>query len=307
MHVARLHDGRDVIVKVRRPGIKGQVEQDMKIMAFLVRAVLVAIPRWRRIDPLGLIDETLRNLRREMDFRHEARNIRRFAAFFSDSMTIFVPSAMDGMQSEWVGVQQMSRGLRIDDPHVKDYVHLPLREWSFAEAVLRITRMSTVQSARMPRNLLVLTRTLFLMESSVRTLDPDFDLMTGLLGKGHAAVEEAIAGNGRGSGITRLKFETAATMRQLPEQLGALLRKLRDGRVGIPVDHRGLDALQGSVERASSRMALSMVALGLYIAASLLMQHSIGPQLLGFPVLAAPRRLELCYSTHRPVGRSVVP
>ena len=390
VHAARLHDGREVIVKVRRPGIKRQIEQDMKIMAFLVRAVLVVAPGWRRFEPLGLIAETLRNLRQEMDFRHEARNIRRFAAIFKDSPTIFVPPAIDGLQSEWVGVQHMSAGMRIDDPRLKesgpklaqalvdaylkqffavgvfhgdphpgnlfimedgriclhdfglvgfldrntrrhlaafmqafvlqdaewlldaafdlgllargadraefsgrleellqDYVQLPLREWSFAEALLRITRMSEKQQVRMPRNLLVLTRTLFLMESTVRTLDPGFDLMDGLLGKGSAAVEEAIVGGGHDGGMTRLKYEAAIAVRQLPEHLGSLLRKARAGQIAIQFDHRGLETLQANIERASGRMALSMVALGLYIAASLLMQHSIGPQLFGFPVLAA--------------------
>jgi ubiquinone biosynthesis protein len=84
VHAASLHDGREVIVKVRRPGIKRQIEQDMKIIAFLVRTALVVAPRMRHYDPLGLIDETLQNLRKEMDFRHEARSIRRFAEMFRD-------------------------------------------------------------------------------------------------------------------------------------------------------------------------------------------------------------------------------
>ena len=120
VHAARLCDGREVIVKVRRPGIKRQIEQDMKIMAFLVRAVLVVAPGWRRFEPLGLIAETLRNVRQEIDFWHEARSIRRFAATFEDSPTIFVPPAIDGLQSEWVGVQHMSAGMRIDDPRLQE-------------------------------------------------------------------------------------------------------------------------------------------------------------------------------------------
>jgi ubiquinone biosynthesis protein len=390
VHAARLHDGREVIVKVRRPGIKRLVEQDMRIMAFLVRVVLVITPGLRRFDPLGLIQETLQNLRMEMDFRHEARNIQRFAEIFRDSPTIFVPPAIEGMQTEWVGVQHMSGGMRIDDlrlrkagpklaqafvdaylkqffsvgafhgdPHpgnlfimhdgricfhdfglvgfldqntrrnlaafmqafvlqdaewlldaalalgvlarnidraefsgrleelLQDYAQLPLREWSLAEALLRITRMGTGRHVRMPRNLLVLMRTLFLMESTVRTLDPDFNFVDGLLGKGSASVEEAVAGRVKDGGMTRLSYETAIARQQIPEKLGSLVHKALTGHMGIQVDHRGLEDLASHVDRASSRMALSLVALGLYIAASLLMQHSIGPQLFDFPVLAA--------------------
>jgi ubiquinone biosynthesis protein len=390
VHAARLHDGREVIVKVRRPGIKRQIEQDMKIMAFLVRAVLVAAPGLRRFDPLDLIEEMLQNLRQEMDFRHEARNIRRFAGIFRDSLDIFVPPAIEGMQTEWVGVQQMSGGMRIDDPRVReagpklaqalvdaylkqffsfgvfhgdphpgnlfimqdgricfhdfglvgfldfntrrnlaafmqafvlqdaewlldaaldlgflargvdraefggrleellqDYVQLPLREWSFAEALLRIARMGTGQHLRIPRNLLVMMRTLFLLESAVRTLDPRFNLVDGLLGKGSATVGESITSRVKDGGMTRLNYEIAIALQQIPEHLGSLVHKARAGQLGIQLNHRGLESLVTNIERASTRMALSLVALGLYIAASLLMQHSIGPQIFDFPVLAA--------------------
>jgi ubiquinone biosynthesis protein len=42
------------------------------------------------------------------------------------------------------------------------------------------------------------------------------------------------------------------------------------------------------LEHSSNRVALALVTLGLYIAASLLMQHSVGPRIYGdMPLLAA--------------------
>jgi ubiquinone biosynthesis protein len=390
VHTARLHDGHDVIVKVRRPGIKRRVEQDMKILALLVRVVLLVAPRLRRLDPLGLVKEVLRNLRKEMDFRQEARNIRRFTEIFRDSQTIFVPAAIEGMQTEWISVQHMSAGLRIDDaglkesgpmlaqafvdaylkqffsvgvfhgdPHpgnlfimqdgricfhdfglvgfldhttrrnlaafmqafvlqdaewlldsaldlgilagdldrdvflgeleqlTQDYAQLPLKEWSFAEALLRIARMGRGRNVRIPHNLLVLMRTAFLMESTVRTLDPDFNLMDGLLAKAPAFAGEAMSKGGNDSGTQRLKYEAAVAFRQIPDGLSSLVRKARAGKLGIRLNHHGLENLERQIERASRRVALSLVTLGLYIAASLLMQHSIGPRIFDFPLLAA--------------------
>ena len=219
------------------------------------------------------------------------RNTRRHLAAF---MQAFVLQDAEWLLDAALDLGLLARGAdraefsgRLEEL-LQDYVQLPLREWSFAEALLRITRMSEGQQVRMPRNLLVLTRTLFLMESTVRTLGPGFDLMDGLLGKGAVALNDASDGGGENDGgMTRLKYEMAIALRQIPEQLASLLRKARAGQIGIQLDHRGLETLQANIERASSRMALSMVALGLCIAASLLMQHSIGPQLFGFPVLAA--------------------
>jgi ubiquinone biosynthesis protein len=390
VHTARLHDGHDVIVKVRRPGIKRRVEQDMRILAFLVRMVLLLAPRLRRLDPLGLVEEVLHNLRKEMDFRQEARNIRRFTGIFRDSPTIFVPAAIEGMQTEWISVQHMSAGHRIDDaglkesgpmlaqafvdaylkqffsvgvfhgdPHpgnlfimqdgricfhdfglvgfldhssrrnlaafmqafvlqdaewlldsaldlgilagdldrdvflgeleqlTQDYAQLPLKEWSFAEALLRIARMGRGRNVRIPHNLLVLMRTAFLMESTVRTLDPEFNLMDGLLAKAPAFAGEAMSKGGNDSGMQRLKYEAAVAVRQIPDGLSSLVRKARTGKLGIRLNHHGLENLERQIERGSRRVALSLVTLGLYIAASLLMQHSIGPRIMDFPLLAA--------------------
>ena len=390
VHVARLHDRRKVIVKVRRPGIKRLVEQDMKILVFLVRVVLVIAPRLRRMDPGGLVEEVLRNLRKEMDFRQEARNIRRFGEIFRDSPTVFVPAAIEGMQSEWISVQQMSAGRRIyaagrkesgtalaqafvdaylkqffsagvfhGDPHpgnlfimrdgricfhdfglvgfldrdtrqnlaafmqafalqdaewlldsacdlgflagdldrdvllggleqlTQDYAQLPLKEWSFSGALMRIARMGRESNVRIPHNLLVLMRTAFLMESTVRTLDPDFNLVDGLLAKAPTFAGDAMGDGAGDAAMQRLKFETNVAYRRIPDGLSSLVRHARAGTLGIRLNHHGLENLERQIERASRRVALSLVTLGLYIAASLLMQHSIGPRLFDFPVLAA--------------------
>jgi ubiquinone biosynthesis protein len=39
-------------------------------------------------------------------------------------------------------------------------------------------------------------------------------------------------------------------------------------------------------DRSSNRVALALATLGLYIASSLLMQQSVGPQIWGMPLLA---------------------
>jgi len=48
-----------------------------------------------------------------------------------------------------------------------------------------------------------------------------------------------------------------------------------------------MEELEQTIARGSNRVALALVTLGLYIAASLLMQHSIGPRLGEMPLLAA--------------------
>lgn len=65
------------------------------------------------------------------------------------------------------------------------------------------------------------------------------------------------------------------------------MRRIRSGGSAPSIQHVGFDKLEDEIHRASSRIALALIALGLYIAASLLMQHSIDPRYTGIPVLAA--------------------
>ena len=66
------------------------------------------------------------------------------------------------------------------------------------------------------------------------------------------------------------------------QRLHGALGRERLFEIAIVPDAR----LQEGVERASRRVALALVTLGLYIASSLLMQHAVGPQFAGMPLLA---------------------
>lgn len=386
VHRARLHDGRRVVVKIRRPRIKSQIDRDMR----LLRGALLALLPWlRRFEPLALVDEIWTNLRKETDFRREAQNTLRFAEAFRESATVYVPAVIDGLYAESVLVQEMSGGRRVDDPAVRahgaqlaqglveaylqqifvmgvfhgdphpdnlfimdsghicfhdfgivgmldsstrrnlagflfafvhqdsewmldaaldlgllagaldrakfrqgmqeviqDYASLPLKDWSLAEAFVRVARLGHGRNIRIPHNLLVLMRMLYLMENAVRDLDPDFNLLQSLLGKAEEVLSAA-AGAGAGTGLNRLRFEAAAGVRELPAELGAWVHRIRAKGIEMQIQHHGMEELEQTIARGSNRMALALVTLGLYIAASLLMQHSIWPRLGEMPLLAA--------------------
>lgn len=385
-HCATIPDGRVVIVKVRRPGIRRQVEEDIRILRWFVRSAVWLLPGLRATKPLELVDEIARNLHKEIDFRQEAHNITRFTEMFRGSPTVFVPGVVDDLYTDWVIVQEMSPGRRIDDPAflpqgprlaanlveaylhqffvegvfhgdphpgnlfvlddgricfhdfglvgfldrrtrmgliafmmafveqdgdwlvdayldlgilggrldreefrsgmeelVQDYARKPLQDWSFGEVLLRIARMGQGRNARLPHHLLVLLRAVFLLESAVRHLDPRFNLVEGLFNKAGALLETA---GGAGDSGARFKYESFVSLRQLPSDLSRALHRIRGEGIELSVSHRGLERLQEEIERGSRRMSLALVTLGLFVASSLLMQHSIGPRWGEVPVLA---------------------
>lgn len=119
VHRAQLTDGRQVIVKVLRPGVRARIDEDMRILIALVSVASFVAPALRRRRSAAVVREIWRNMRKETDLNEEARNIRRFARAFSGSSTIAVPDVIDGMSASDVLVQELSAGLRVGDPRLE--------------------------------------------------------------------------------------------------------------------------------------------------------------------------------------------
>jgi ubiquinone biosynthesis protein len=172
---------------------------------------------------------------------------------------------------------------------IADYAALPLKEWSLAEAFLRVTRVGRAQNVFVPYDLLVLIRSMANVENVARTLDPDFQLLESLQTKGapmlKAAVEQA---DWKGT-LDRLKLDALTAMQDLPAVLASWTRRMNQEGEGLGLSLRlqGLEGLEAHFDRSSNRVALALVTLGLYIAGSLLMQHSLGLRFYDVPVLAA--------------------
>jgi ubiquinone biosynthesis protein len=80
---ARLHDGAEVVVKVRRPGIRLTVEADLRWLARLAELAEGESPELRAFQPREVVREFTRSLRRELDFASECRNAERIAQNFA--------------------------------------------------------------------------------------------------------------------------------------------------------------------------------------------------------------------------------
>ncbi len=114
-YCARLCDGTEVVVKVRRPGVVEQVEIDLFVLARLAHR----LDRWwrpaRRIGLSVLVDEFGSMLRRELDYKVEAINAARFAHNLAGTPSVVVPKIYDEVSTGSVITLDFVRGARVDD------------------------------------------------------------------------------------------------------------------------------------------------------------------------------------------------
>jgi ubiquinone biosynthesis protein len=91
VHLATLHDGRKVVVKVQHPGIQRRVANDLAILSELASLVEQYLPEVRHYRPVAVVAEFERTLLRELDFRREARYLQMFRQAFAGDPGVCFP------------------------------------------------------------------------------------------------------------------------------------------------------------------------------------------------------------------------
>lgn len=118
VHRAVLHDGTEVAVKLRRPGIADKIEADLRILGYLARLIELEFPDARRYQPNEIVQQFAKALRRELNLATEARNMERFAEHFADDPNIIVPKVYWDDTNAAVNVQDFIDGIpakRLDE------------------------------------------------------------------------------------------------------------------------------------------------------------------------------------------------
>ncbi len=117
-HAATLRDGTDVVVKVRRPGVVAQVQEDLEIVQNLAQR---ASRNWAAVanyNVEAMAAEFAATLRAELDYLREGRNAERFASNFANETGIHIPKIYWETTTSRVLTIERIYGFKIDDARV---------------------------------------------------------------------------------------------------------------------------------------------------------------------------------------------
>jgi len=115
VHRAKLHDGTQVIVKVRRPGIRDVIDADMRLLLRFAKMIETELPEWRCYRPQDVVRRFKSSLYRELDLAAECHNAERIANAFADDPDIVVPGVYWELTRECVNVQDFIAGIPAHD------------------------------------------------------------------------------------------------------------------------------------------------------------------------------------------------
>ena len=113
VHFARLHDGREVAVKVLRPGMAGVIERDLELMRLAGSLLLKVSADARRLRPLEVIAEFDKYLHDELDLLREAANAAQLRRNFLGSELLRIPEMHWDYSSSSVLTMERMHGIPI--------------------------------------------------------------------------------------------------------------------------------------------------------------------------------------------------
>jgi len=165
------------------------------------------------------------------------------------------------------------------------HLYKPLKELRIGEIVQDLLDLISRHQLRLPPDYFFMIKALTQLESIGLRLDPDFDMAE----KVRPFIRRLIREKYHPRRLLRRLAEEITTvgfhLKNLPGDIHNTLHQLRQGKITIALEHRGLDHIISEVNRASNRLAMALVIAAIIIGSSLIISAEVGPLVFGYPIL----------------------
>ena len=115
VHAATMPDGREVVVKVLRPGIERQIAADVSLLKWIAGIVDRTHPNADKIRPREVVAEVENTLAAELDLQREAANASVLRRNWSGSGDLYVPEPIWSHTAQRAMTMERVRGIPSDD------------------------------------------------------------------------------------------------------------------------------------------------------------------------------------------------
>ncbi len=115
VHKAVLFDGTDVVVKVQRPDITEKIDVDLEIMLHFATIAEKQSEDMRSLNLVSIVQEFAKEIKKELDFSNEMRNIEKFSHNFQKDQKVYVPKYYDALSSKKILTLEYIEGIKVSD------------------------------------------------------------------------------------------------------------------------------------------------------------------------------------------------
>lgn len=157
-------------------------------------------------------------------------------------------------------------------------VHVPALFADFFEVLRR-------NAIRFPSDLIVLARALVALDSQGKRLDPDFDLLVELHEPVASLIAQRTSPLAKARRLLSVSDQVGELLGELPQRLRRVLSLIERQELGVRLSHVGLEGLVREIDRASNRVAFSLIVAALIVGSAIVSNLSRGPSIWGYPAV----------------------
>ena len=165
------------------------------------------------------------------------------------------------------------------------YIYLPLKELEAGKILQDILDLVSHHKIFFKPNFYLMMKAITTVEGVGRVLDPDLELIKLAEPFMKRVKSERVRINriAEEAGLTTTEY--LDLLRELPEELRTILAQLRQGRIKLEFEHRGLSELRAALDQVSNRIAFAIVLASLVIGSSLIVLSGIPPKWHDIPII----------------------
>jgi predicted unusual protein kinase regulating ubiquinone biosynthesis (AarF/ABC1/UbiB family) len=115
VHLARMRDGREVVVKVQRPNIREQIVEDLDALGEIAHFLDAHTELGKRYDFENMLKDLRSSLLRELDFKLEANNLITFSTNLREFERIIIPDPVDDFCTSRILTMEYIPGKKITE------------------------------------------------------------------------------------------------------------------------------------------------------------------------------------------------
>jgi ubiquinone biosynthesis protein len=115
VHRARLRGGKEVVLKIQRPGIRETIVLDIAVLKSLVSIINTYFPQYSIYQPEELVKMFEDSITEELSFLMEANNLEQFQKMFKDNENVFIPNIYRELCTDKIICMEFVDGYKITD------------------------------------------------------------------------------------------------------------------------------------------------------------------------------------------------
>jgi len=187
-----------------------------------------------------------------------------------------------------IDIEEFKRELKADLVEILEPLYdLTISEVNFPEYLDLLTRLVIKHGLKVPSELMLINKTILILDNIGRQLDPHFNAVTAAAPYAAKLVKKRFSPRSLFERATENISDMSRLLIDTPKQVNRFLRKTLRDEVGININPIGMDKLIRDIDRSSNRLAFSIVVAAIIVGSSMLIQSNIGSKIFGMPAIGA--------------------